>query len=191
MTGTGLGRWFLYLLIAGNAVAFVVGVLLWARPQRYLRWFEPTRGSPRSVRQVVKPLDVMRDADRLLLDRPRLIGAVIVASSLYILAKGTLFVSGLSLREGGQVLRRLFGGAQSWSPQGSTCGKTWCWCSAWGRCSRWSSACWRSAVSSCCDAGRRPRIAGSPGVAPPKTWPNLIIMVRTGWSAVGPGCGAQ
>jgi len=117
MTGTGLGRWFLYLLIAGNAVAFVVGVLLWARPQRYLRWFEPTRGSPRSVRQVIKPLDLMRDADRLLLDRPRLIGAVIVASSLFILVKGALFVSGLSLREGGQVLRRLFGGAQSWSPQ--------------------------------------------------------------------------
>ncbi len=116
MTGTGLGRWFLYLLITGNAVAFVIGLLLWLRPQRYLRWFEPTHGGPRSVRQLVKPLDLMRDADRLLLNRPKLIGAVIVASSLFILVKGAAFVSGLSLRDGGKMLERLFGTGQRWSP---------------------------------------------------------------------------
>lgn len=109
MTGTGLGRWFLYLLIAGNGIAFVVGALLWLRSERYLRWFEPTRGSPRSVRQLVKPLDLMRDTDRWLLNRPKLIGAVIVASSLYILVKGAVFVSGMSQREGGKTLERLFG----------------------------------------------------------------------------------
>jgi len=117
ITDTGLGRWLLFLLIAGNGVAFVVGVLLWARPQHYLRWFEPKRGSPRSVRQLLKPFDLMRDIDRLLLGRPRFIGTVIVVSSLFILVKGGLFVSGMSLHEGGKMLRRLFGTGQSWSPQ--------------------------------------------------------------------------
>lgn len=115
--GTGLGRWLLGLLVAGNAVAFVVGALLWARPQRALRWFEPNGGRPRSVRQLLKPLDRMRDADRRLLSRPRLIGAVLVASSLFILMKGAVFVSSMSLHEGGRMLERLFGTAQGWSPQ--------------------------------------------------------------------------
>lgn len=113
----GLGRWFLFLLVAGNGIAFMVGVLLWVRPQRYLRWFELKRGHPRSVRQVFKPVDIMRDTDRWLLSRPRLVGAVIVASSLFILIKGGLFVSGTSLHEGGKMLARLFGNGQRWSPQ--------------------------------------------------------------------------
>lgn len=117
IANSGLGRWFLFLLVAGNGIAFVVGVLLWMQPQRYLRWLEPKRGSPRSVRQLLKPLDIMRDTDRWLLSRPRLVGAVIVASSLFILVKGGLFVSGMSLREGGKMLARLFGDGQRWSPQ--------------------------------------------------------------------------
>jgi hypothetical protein len=107
----------LWLLMAANVAALVVGVLLWAWPQRYLRWFELKKGNPRSVRQFVKPIDVMRDVDRLLLNHPRLIGAIVVASSLFILVKGTIFVSGLSLREGGKLLERLFGTGQRWSPQ--------------------------------------------------------------------------
>jgi hypothetical protein len=117
IASSGLGRWLLYLLIAGNGVAFVIGVLLWLQPQRYLRWFEPKRGSPRSVRQLLKPVDVMRDSDSWLLSRPRLVGAVIIASSLFILIKGGLFVSGMSLRDGGKMLARLFGNGQGWSPQ--------------------------------------------------------------------------
>lgn len=114
---SGWGRWLLFLLIAGNGVAFVVGALLWAWPQRYLRWFEPKRGGPRSVRQLIKPLDLMRDVDRSLLSHPKLIGAVIVASSLFILVKGSLFVSGMSLHDGGRLLERLFGTGRGWSPQ--------------------------------------------------------------------------
>lgn len=113
----GLGRWLLFLLIAGNGVAFVVGVLLWTRPQHYLGWFEPKRGKPRSVRQLVKPFDIMRDMDRWLLTQPKLVGAIIIVSALFILAKGAFFVSDISLREGGEILRRLFGTGQAWSPQ--------------------------------------------------------------------------
>lgn len=107
----------LWLLVAANVAALVVGVLLWVWPQRYLRWFEPKKGNPRSVRQFVKPLDLMRDADRMLLNHPRWIGAIVVASSLFILVKGTIFVSGMSLREGGKLLERLFSTGQRWSPQ--------------------------------------------------------------------------
>lgn len=113
---SGWGRWILFLLIAGNGVAFLVGALLLIWPRRYLRWLEPDRGSPRSLRQLLKPLDVMRNADRLLLNYPKLIGAIIVASALYILLKGGVFVAGMGLNEGGRMLERLFGTGQAWHP---------------------------------------------------------------------------
>ncbi len=113
----GLGRWFLFLLVVGNGIAFIVGVLLWMRPQHCLRWFELKRGHPRSVRRLLKPFDIMRNTDHWLLSRPRLVGAIIVASSLFILIKGGFFISGVSLREGGKMLARLFGNGQRWSPQ--------------------------------------------------------------------------
>ncbi len=113
---SGWGRWLLFLLIAGNGVAFVVGALLLMRPQRYLRWLEPDRGSPRSVRQLLKPLDIMRNVDNLLLGRPKLIGAIIVVSALYILFKGGAFVAGIGANEGGRMLERIFSTGQTWHP---------------------------------------------------------------------------
>ena len=114
---SGLGRWFLFLLIAGNGIAFVVGVLLWVRPQRYLRWFEPKPGHPRSVRQLLKPFDIMRDTDHWLLGRPRAGWRRHRRQQLIHSDQGGFFVSGMSLREGGEMLARLFGNGQGWSLQ--------------------------------------------------------------------------
>lgn len=112
----GWGRWILFLLIAGNGIAFVVGALLLLRPQRYLHWLEPDRGRPRSLRQLFKPFDVMRNADGLLLSHPKLIGAIIVVSALYILLKGGAFVLGLGANEGSRLLERLFSAGRTWHP---------------------------------------------------------------------------
>lgn len=116
IASSGWGRWLLFLLIAGNGVAFIVGALLLMRPQRYLRWLEPDRGSPRSLRQLLKPLDMMRNADNLLLGRPKLIGAVLVVSALYILFRGGAFVAGIGTDGGGRMLERLFSTGQTWHP---------------------------------------------------------------------------
>ncbi len=116
IASAGWGRWFLFLLIAGNGVAFIVGALLWMRPQRYLHWLEPDRGSPRSLRQLLKPLDIMRNADNLLMGYPKLIGAIIVVSALYILLKGGAFVASIGTNEGGRMLERLFSTGQIWHP---------------------------------------------------------------------------
>lgn len=116
IVSSGWGRWILFLLIAGNGAAFVVGALLLIRPQRCLRWLEPDRGSPRSLRQLLKPLDVMRNADNLLMGYPKLIGAILVVSALYILLKGGAFVASIGTNEGGRMLERLFGTGRIWHP---------------------------------------------------------------------------
>lgn len=116
IVSSGWGRWILFLLIAGNGVAFVIGALLLIRPQRYLRWLEPDRGSPRSLRQLLKPLDIMRNADNLLLGHPKLVGAIIVVSALYILFKGGAFVASIGTNEGGRMLEQLFSTGQTWHP---------------------------------------------------------------------------
>lgn len=105
---------FLILLIAGNALALIVGVLLLACPERCLRWFEPAGKPPRSVRQMLRPLDVMRDVDRLLLGYPKLIGAIVVAGALFVLVRGGIFVAGIGDIEGGRLLERMFSAGQPW-----------------------------------------------------------------------------
>lgn len=115
IVNSGLGQWILYVLIIGNGIALIVGVLLLACP-RCLRWFEPQNGNPLSLRTLFKPIDIMRNTDRWLLGSPKLIGAVTVVSALFILVKGSLFVAGISIADGGGVLERLFGTGQAWPP---------------------------------------------------------------------------
>ncbi len=112
--GSQLWKSLLVLLIAGNVLAFAVGVLLLTYPGRCLHWFEPAGKQPRSVRQLLRPLDLMRNIDHLLLGHPRLIGAVIVAGALFILVRGALFVAGIGDVEGGRLLERMFSTGRAW-----------------------------------------------------------------------------
>lgn len=112
--GSLLWQTLLILLIAGNTLALIVGVLLLACPERCLRWFEPAGKPPRSVRQMLRPLDVMRDVDRLLLGYPKLIGALIVAGASFVLVRGAIFVAGIGDVEGGRLLERIFSTGQPW-----------------------------------------------------------------------------
>ncbi len=112
--GSLLWQTLLILLIAGNALAFIVGILLLTRPARCLRWFEPTDNQPRSVRQLLRPFDLMHNIDHLILGYPKLIGAVIVAGAIFVLARGAVFVAGIGDIEGGRLLERMFSTGRPW-----------------------------------------------------------------------------
>lgn len=112
--GSLLWQTLLILVIAGNTLAFIVGVLLLACPDRCLHWFEPAGKKPRSVRQLFRPLDLMRNIDHLLLGYPKLVGAIIIAGAIFVLARGAIFVAGVGDIEGGRLLERLFSAGQPW-----------------------------------------------------------------------------
>lgn len=105
--GSEVLRFILLVLIAGNLLALAVGALLALVPRKAQGWF---RHGDRwiSTRQLTKPLDVMRNADSTMLRYPRALGAILLAGALYILIKGSFFIAGLSVAEGGQLLARLF-----------------------------------------------------------------------------------
>lgn len=98
-------QYFIYFLIAGNLAALAVGIAIVAEPGRLQGWFGPA-SKPRSLRRAMKPLEVQRDADSALLARPRLLGAVLLAAAALILIKGSAFISGVSVVEGGRLLAR-------------------------------------------------------------------------------------
>jgi hypothetical protein len=107
-------RYFLYFLIAGNLLALVIGTLLLARSQRLAGWVgEGARWL--TLRRWLKPLEIPRDVDRTLLAYPRLLGAVLLASGLFILIQGTVFVSHYTAIEGGRLLAQFFRTPQ-WAP---------------------------------------------------------------------------
>lgn len=73
-------------LLAGNAAALAFGILFFVRPgvlMRLERWADRKV----SLRQAIKPAEDMRTPlDRFARARPRLLGAFLVAGSLYVLA---------------------------------------------------------------------------------------------------------
>jgi hypothetical protein len=98
-------QYFIYFLIAGNLAALVVGVGIVAEPGRLNAWFGTT-GKPRSLRRATKSLEMPHNVDARLLARPRLLGAILLAAAALILVKGAVFVSGVSVAEGGRLLAR-------------------------------------------------------------------------------------
>lgn len=102
-------RFLLYVLIVGNLAAFALGALLLLAPQHAALWLR--RGDRWiSVRQLTKTLDVMHDADALILRYPRVLGALFLVGALFILVEATRFVARLSPAEGGQAMARFFAG---------------------------------------------------------------------------------
>lgn len=92
------------ILLTGNLLAFVVGVLMLTmleRPGGALfqltdRWI--------SMRRITKPLEVPHQTDHVMLRYPRSLSVILLASAVLILAKGTAFVSEPSVADGGRQL---------------------------------------------------------------------------------------
>jgi hypothetical protein len=98
------------LLIIGNVFAFGIGVLMLAAPQQLSAVFKFSNRWI-STRKMTKPLEKPRQTERTMLRYPRVLGAILLASAALILIKGTSFVTGMSVADGGRLLARLFGDA--------------------------------------------------------------------------------
>jgi hypothetical protein len=96
------------LLIIGNVFAFGIGVLMLAAPQQLSAVFKFSNRWI-STRKLTKPLEKPRPTERTMLRYPRVLGAILLASAALILLKGTIFVTGMSVAEGGGLLARLYG----------------------------------------------------------------------------------
>lgn len=96
------------LLIIGNVFAFGIGVLMLAAPQELKAVFKYSNRWI-STRKLTKPLAKPRHAEHAMLRYPRLLGAILLASAALILIKGMIFVTGMSVAEGGRLLARLYG----------------------------------------------------------------------------------
>lgn len=98
-----------HLLIAGNIFALLVGILMLALPHRLEALFKVSDRWV-STKRTFEPLDLMHDTDRHVLRYPRVLGAILVIGSVFILVRGGLFAAGMSAAEGGRLLARVFGG---------------------------------------------------------------------------------
>jgi hypothetical protein len=98
------------LLIIGNVFAFGIGVLMLAAPQQLSAVFKFSNRWI-STRKLTKPLEKSRQTERAMLRYPRALGTILLASAALILIKGTIFVTGMSVAEGGELLARLYGDA--------------------------------------------------------------------------------
>ncbi|MBI3546515.1 MAG: hypothetical protein HY081_07990 [Gammaproteobacteria bacterium] len=96
-------------LIVGNLLALLVGVMMLAAPKRLAKFFKLTDRWI-STRRLTKPLEVPRRADQAMLRYPRVLGAILLASAALILIKGIIFISSLSVHEGGLLLARFYRG---------------------------------------------------------------------------------
>jgi len=99
------------VLLAANVFAAFIGVLLLAVPHRVTAWLQSV-DSRINMRRLTKPLDIMRDTDAVFFRYARLLGAVILAASAFILIRGGLLVAQVQASEGGRALARLFDAAQ-------------------------------------------------------------------------------
>ena len=97
-------------LIIGNLLALLIGVMMLTAPKQLAKFFKLTDRWI-STRRLTKPLEVPRRADRALLRYPRVLGAVLLASATLILIKGIIFISSLSVSDGGKLLARFYSGA--------------------------------------------------------------------------------
>jgi hypothetical protein len=104
-------RLFGYVLIAGNLLALAAGLALLISPGRVIGWLGLTSAHPVSVRRATKKLEIPHDSEKYMLRYPRVLGVALLAGGTYVLVKGSLFVSSLSVAEGARMLARLFPGA--------------------------------------------------------------------------------
>jgi hypothetical protein len=98
-------------LICGNVLAVFIGVLMLVAPRRLGDLFR-TGNRWISTRRLIKPLDTPHPTDRAMLRYPRALGAVLLASAALILVKGAIFISEVSVADGGRMLARLYPGSR-------------------------------------------------------------------------------
>lgn len=101
-------RLFGIVLIVGNLFAFAAGVALLLAPRKVINWFGLKSAHPVSVRRATKSLGIPRDSEKVMLRYPRVLGAVLLAGGVFVLIKGALFVSALTVADGARLLARLF-----------------------------------------------------------------------------------
>ncbi|MHB8535837.1 MAG: hypothetical protein ACYDBW_10380 [Sulfuricaulis sp.] len=102
--------YFILILIGGNLFALIIGLLMLASP-RWLGDFFKMSNRWVSTRRMTKPLETPLPTDRALLRYPRVLGAIMLASAALILIKGAIFISEVSVADGGRMLARLYSGS--------------------------------------------------------------------------------
>jgi hypothetical protein len=96
------------LLIIGNVFALGIGVLMLAAP-RQLKAVSRFSNRWISTRKMTKPLAKSRPTERAMLRYPRVLGAIMLVSAVLILIKGAIFITGMSVADGGRLLAQLYG----------------------------------------------------------------------------------
>ena len=97
-----------HLLIAGNLLALIVGVLMLVAPHRLEAMFKVSDRWV-STKRTFEPLDLVHDVDGVVFRYPRVLGGILVVGAVFILVRGGLFAAGTSAAEGGRLLARVFG----------------------------------------------------------------------------------
>ncbi len=101
--------YLILILILGNLFAFCLGVLMLVAPQRLGAIFKISNRWI-STRRATKVLETPRQTDRIMLRYPRVLGAIMLASAALILIKGTIFISHVSVADGGKLLAQFYVG---------------------------------------------------------------------------------
>ncbi len=96
------------LLIAGNLLALIVGVLMLVAPQRLASMFKVSDRWV-STKRTFEPLDMVHDTDNIVLRYPRVLGVILTVGAAFILIRGGIFAASLSAADGGRLLARVFG----------------------------------------------------------------------------------
>lgn len=103
--------YMILLLICGNLFALFIGVLMLVSP-RWLSGFFNLTNRWISTRRMTRPLETPLPTDRAMLRYPRVLGAIMLASAALILVKGAIFISEVSVADGGRMLARLYSGTK-------------------------------------------------------------------------------
>jgi hypothetical protein len=103
-----VSRIFIAILVAGNALALLAGLALVFAPKRVVALLGMRGAHPVSVRKVTKRLEVPRDAEKIMLRYPRILGGALLAGGVFVVIKWAFFVQSVTVASGGQILKQLF-----------------------------------------------------------------------------------
>ena len=107
ITPDSLLYYLVVLLIFGNVFALIIGVLMLVAPPQLSALFKFSNRWI-STRKITKPLEKPRPTERVVLRYPRVLGVILLASAALILIKGAIFITGMSVADGGRLLARLY-----------------------------------------------------------------------------------
>ena len=90
------------LLIAGNLLTLLIGVMMLVAPQRLAAMFKVSDRWV-STKRAFEPLDIVHETDNIALRYPRVLGVILLAGAAFILIRGGIFAASLSAAEGGRL----------------------------------------------------------------------------------------